>query len=320
MMTTKPTAGLDLATAGSALRHGRARLAALDDGGTTAQALLAYVLSLSRERLLAYPQTTLTTQQAAAFDRLLERAAAGEPLAYLTGRREFCGLEFEIDARVLVPRPETEMLVDLARAVRSAQAERILDVGTGSGCIIVALGVHLPNATLTAADISPAALAVARRNAAKHGLSGRITFLESDLLSAFQPPASSVQPLASSLSQIPDPALFGIVGQPPFDLITANLPYIDRAELARLPVSRYEPRVALDGGPGGLRLVERLLRQAGVCLSPDGTLLLEIGAQQGPAAAAVARTFFPSASISIKPDLAGLDRVLVIQLAARSAG
>jgi release factor glutamine methyltransferase len=307
MMTTERLAGPAFATAAAALRHGRARLAALDDGSTTAQALLAYVLGLSRERLLAYPETPLGAQQAAAFDRLLERAAAGEPLAYLTGRREFYGLEFEIDARVLVPRPETELLVDLARAMRPAHAARILDVGTGSGCIIVALGVHLPNATLTAADISPAALAVARRNAAKHGLSGRVTFVESDLLSAFQPPASNIQPPASSL-------------QPPFDLITANLPYIDRAELARLPVSRYEPRVALDGGPGGLRLVERLLRQAPACLSPAGTLLLEIGAGQGPATAATARAFFPSASITIKPDLAELDRVLVIQLAARPAG
>ena len=297
MMTTKFTASPHLASAGSALRHGRTRLAALDDGSTTAQALLAYVLGLSRERVLAYPEATLTMQQAAAFERLLERAAAGEPLAYLTGRREFYGLEFEIDARVLVPRPETELLVDLARAT---QAERILDVGTGSGCIIVALGKHLPTAALTAADISPAALAVARRNAVKHSLSGRITFVESDLLSAFGPSSSIVRPSS-------------------FDLITANLPYIDRAELARLPVSRYEPRVALDGGPGGLRLVERLLRQAPACLSPTGTLLLEIGAGQGPAAAA-ARAVFPSASIRVEHDLAGQDRVLVIQLGARPAG
>ncbi|MEP7358552.1 MAG: hypothetical protein ABI847_14990, partial [Anaerolineales bacterium] len=173
------------------------------------------------------------------------------------------------------------------------------DVGGGECC--ARQGVHLPQAALAAADISPAALTVARRNAARHNITHRLTLIESDLLSAFQPLASSFQLPASSLSQIPHSALSGMAGQPPFDLITANLPYIDSAELAQLPVSRYEPRLALDGGPGGLRLVERLLRQAPACLSPGGTLLLEIGAGQAAAAAALARAAFPAADIRVEP-------------------
>ena len=280
-----------------ALQSARDPLAPLDDAHLTATALLAHVFGLTRTQLLARPELPLAPEQATAFAALLARAAQGEPLAYLTGQREFYGLEFEVDARVLVPRPETELLVDRARAARPA---RVLDVGTGSGCIAVALAVHLPQAALTASDVSASALAVASRNAQRHHVADRIRFVQSDLLNAWQPPASGFRLLTSDF-------------QPPFQLICANLPYIDPVELRALAVSRFEPQLALAGGRGGLALIERLLSQAPSALAPGGRLLLEIGASQGPAALALARGAFPAAAISLERDLAGLDRLLVIE-------
>jgi release factor glutamine methyltransferase len=288
--------------------------AGADSPALTAQVLLAHVLGLSRTRLLAHPELPLSSAQQAEVDRLIARAALGEPLAYLTGTREFYGLDFAVEPGILVPRPETELLVDLALARRP---QRLLDVGTGSGCIAVALAVHLPGALLTALDLSPAALDLARRNALRHSVAARLTLLESDLLSALlpsssaHPPASSLQPPASSF-------------QPPassFHLLTANLPYIDRAALAALPVARHEPGLALDGGPGGLVLVGRLLRQvaqwpasAAPLLAPGAALLLEIGAGQGRGALALARAALPAAQCRLHPDPAGHDRVLEIIL------
>jgi release factor glutamine methyltransferase len=219
------------------------------------------------------------------------RAAAGEPLAYLTGHREFYGLDFLVDARVLVPRPETETLVDLARAHAHPHAPtRILDVGTGSGCLAVAVARHLPSAHVTATDISAGALAVARRNADRHGVSDRVTFVQSDLLSDCRLQTSS------------------------FTLLLANLPYIASSDLPRLPVSEHEPRLALDGGSEGLDLIRRLLADAPRVLSSNGGLLLEIGADQGQAVSALARTAFPAAQIRVHRDWAGLDRVVAITL------
>ncbi|MCC7359945.1 MAG: peptide chain release factor N(5)-glutamine methyltransferase [Anaerolineales bacterium] len=257
---------------------------AADAPALTAQALLAAVLGLSRAQLLAHPERMLSAAEQAAFAPALARAAAGEPLAYILGRREFYGLDLEVTPAVLVPRPETERLVELAVA---RAPRRALDVGTGSGCIAVALAVNAPGVSVMALDVSPAALAVAARNAQRHGVSDRITFAQSDLLAALPP-------------------------VPAYDLLCANLPYIDTDELRALPVAAHEPRLALDGGPGGLRLIERLLAQAPPCLAPGAALLLEIGAGQGPRALALAQAAFPGANAAIVPDLAGLDRVLTI--------
>jgi len=276
-------------TVSTALRSARARLAAIDDGDVTAAALLARVTGLTRTEVLARPETVLKTDQSAELDGLVERAARGEPLAYLTGQREFYGLAFDVDRRVLVPRPETEELVDLALAARP---RRVLEVGTGSGCIAVALAVHLPQAALTATDVSPEALAVARHNAQRHGVAHRIQFVQSDLLACMN---------------------FGTPDLQLFDLIVANLPYIDSAELRALPVADFEPRLALDGGPGGLALIARLLSQAPAALASGGRLLLEIGATQGAAALALAPGAFPAARARVERDLAWLDRVLVIE-------
>jgi len=268
----------------------RAAPAADDAPALTAQALLAQVLGLTRTQVLTQPERVLSAAEQAAFASVVARAAAGEPLAYLLGRREFYGLTFEVNPHVLVPRPETELLVDLARA---RHPRRALDVGTGSGCIAVALAVHVPQVEITALDVSPEALALARRNAATHGVAERVHFVQSDLLAA--------------LAAVANPA-------PPFDLLCANLPYIDTTELRALPVSTHEPALALDGGPGGLVLIERLLAQAPPYLKPGAALLLEIGATQDAAALALARAAFPAAEVRVERDLAGLDRVVVVEL------
>jgi len=270
----------------------RAAPAADDAPALTAQALLAQVLGLTRTQVLTQPERVLSAAEQAAFASVVARAAAGEPLAYLLGWREFYGLTFEVNPHVLVPRPETELLVDLARA---RHGWRALDVGTGSGCIAVALAVHVPEVEITALDVSPEALALARRNAATHGVAERVHFVQSDLLAA--------------LAAVANPA-------PPFDLLCANLPYIDTAELRALPVSAHEPALALDGGPGGLVLIERLLAQAPPYLKPGAALLLEIGATQDAAALALAQAAFPAAEVRVERDLAGLDRVVVVELPA----
>ena len=274
--------------------------AGVDAPRLTAEALLAHVLGITRIQLLSRPERQLSAGTLAQFQSLVSRAAQGEPLGYLTGRREFYGLDFLVDSRVLVPRPETELLVDLALRPQGVQSParrasnlQLLDVGAGSGCIAIALALKLPAARVTAVDISPAALALARLNAERHGVSNRVTFIQSDLL-ANLPPAGR---LISN-----------------YQLLIANLPYIPSDEFRRLPVARHEPALALDGGPDGLALIRRLLADAPRLLAPRGRLLLEIGAAQGEAAAALARAAFPSAQVEIHQDLAGLDRIISVAL------
>lgn len=281
------------------LRRATLTLADTDAPRLTAEALLSHMLGITRVQLLSRPKWELPAEALARFERLIARAARGEPLAYLTGHREFYGLDFLVDARVLVPRPETELLVDLALQVAATGVAatatlqcplHILDVGAGSGCIAVTLAVKLPAAHITAVDISPEALALARLNAERHSVAGRITFVQSDLLSNLQPPLTN------------------------YHLLLANLPYIPSAELRRLPVADHEPGLALDGGLDGLALIRRLLEEAPQVMSPQGRLLLEIGAAQGEAAAALARAAFRGAQVSIHKDLAGLDRILAVAL------
>jgi release factor glutamine methyltransferase len=282
-----------------------------DSPRLTAEVLLAHVLGVSRTQLLSHPEQPIAPEALTEFERLLARAATGEPLAYLTGHREFYGLDFLIDSRVLVPRPETELLIDLALStfhpitpsprhpVTLSCTPNILDIGTGSGCLAITLAKHLPSAHLTAVDISPDALALARLNAQRHGVSDRITFLQSDLLSSFV--------LRPSSSVLRPPSLVS--------LLTANLPYIASEELRHLPVSKHEPALALDGGPDGLALIRRLLMDAPRVMAPNGRLLLEIGSTQGAAVAALARAAFPTAeAVGVHQDLAGLDRVVEITL------
>jgi release factor glutamine methyltransferase len=290
--------------AGAALAHGARRIPG-DAPRLEAEALLAHILGRPRGWLLAHPETRLSARECAEYEAALARLADGEPLAYLTGRREFFGLDFLVNPHVLVPRPETELLVETAlsacgisspasHALPNGDFElripngglRVADIGTGCGCIAVTLAARLPGAQVIAADISPQALEVARQNAARHAVLERIEFRQGDLLGALAGPV---------------------------DLLCANLPYIDRAELADLEVARHEPRLALDGGPGGLEVVRRLLAEASRFVNPGGLVLVEIGASQGAAAAALGRAAFPGAAVTVHKDLASLDRLLVIQ-------
>jgi release factor glutamine methyltransferase len=254
-----------------------------------AELLLSQVLGASRATILAWPERQLTPKQVTAYRNLVARRAEREPLAYILGQREFFGLDFAIDPRVLIPRPETELLVEhaLPRARALASPPHIADVGAGSGAIAVTLAVHLPGATVYALDGSAGALAVTSANARRHRVGDRVSCLQGDLL----------EPLPE-----------------PVDLITANLPYVTTDEWEDLPpeIREYEPRSALDGGPAGLALIRRLLSTAGPYLRPGAAILLEIGASQGVAVTALARDSFPQAAVALHQDYAGLDRLVVV--------
>jgi release factor glutamine methyltransferase len=257
-----------------------------------AELLLARVLACSRTHLYAHPEQRLSPRQQTHFQHLVSRRAAGEPLPYLTGEAQFFGLDVWVDPRVLIPRPETETLVELAQTwlvahETPAGAPTVVDVGTGSGAIAISLAVHHPRAKIYAVDVSTAALHVARANAKRHNVYHHITFLLSDLLDA-----------------LPEPV----------DLIVSNPPYIAGREWADLPFSvrEHEPRLALDGGAGGLEIIQRLLVGAALRLRPHGALLIEIGAAQGLETRKAARDAFPHAEVQIVQDLADRDRVLSV--------
>lgn len=251
-----------------------------------AQLIVAHVLGCSREHLIAHGEMTLSPVEARTCEMLAALRARGMPIAYILGHRPFYDRDFRVTSHVLIPRPETEHLVeaalDWAQARKAGQA-RIVDVGTGSGAIGVTLAAHLPESTVYAVDISAAALRIARENAA--GLPN-LRLVQSDLLAALRGP---------------------------FDVIAANLPYIASAELNILDVAKFEPSVALDGGPDGLDLICRLLIEAPARLAGPGLLLLEIGADQGAAVTALARAAFPAATVHVLRDYAGLDRVVRVE-------
>jgi release factor glutamine methyltransferase len=265
-----------------------------DSPGLDAQVVLARVLEKPRSWVVAHPEAPLTRSRSAALEALVARLEKGKPLPYVLGRWDFFGLEFEVTPDVLIPRPETEMLVERALAwLRKGGMgngeSRVLDVGTGSGCIAISLAVNAPQLRVTATDVSIAALKVARRNAEKLHVSDQITFLEADL--------------------IPNPLL-----PDPFSLILANLPYIPTQTLRALPIYDREPTVALDGGMDGLVLIRKLLSQAPDLLAPGGLLLMEIEASEGPVALSLAYDAFSEAEIHLHKDLAGRDRLLEVQI------
>ena len=258
-----------------------------------AQVLLAHILQKPRTWVLAHPEVELTAAQQNELERSTACRQQGEPLPYILGHWEFFGLDFIVSPAVLIPRPETELLVEQALEwLRNHPGcRKLADIGTGSGCIAIALAANLPGAQVLASDISPQALEIAQRNAAVHRVAERITFIQADLLNMSEDHYAM-----------------------PFDLIAANLPYIPRHTLLNLPVYHTEPSLALDGGEDGLDLIRRLLEQAPLCLSPQGCLLLEIEAGQGADAQSLAQTTFPQAQIIVLPDLAGHDRLVVVDL------
>ena len=231
--------------------------------------LLRHALGISHVAMLADPGRVLTQDQQAAFDALILRRMANEPIQYITGEQEFYGLSLRVTPTVLIPRPETEQLVEAVLAeVKQAgliSALRILDVGTGSGAIAIALAHHLPSARITAVDLSGAALEVAASNAASHALAGRIQFIESDLLEALPHREAC------------------------FDAIVSNPPYVPTADRASLhpQVRDYEPAAALFAGADGLDVYRRLIPQARSALLPNGLLALEIGHGQRQAIASM---------------------------------
>lgn len=278
------------ATVGAALR---AAARSIDRGDPTearivAELLLAEVLGLSRAALYARLGDALPAPDRATLAALLARYRAGEPAAYLTGRREFYGREFRVTPDVLIPRPETELLVDAAIALiherePAGRPVAVADIGTGSGAIAVSLAAECPRARIWAVDISPAALAVARENAARHGVAERIAFLAGDLIA----------PLPG-----------------PVDLIVANLPYVPDATAETVG---WEPSLALDGGPDGLAVIARLLAEIGAAARHPAGILLEIGTGQGTAVRALAERQLGPVDVAVERDTAGHDRVVRIR-------
>ncbi|HEX4651506.1 MAG TPA: peptide chain release factor N(5)-glutamine methyltransferase [Granulicella sp.] len=235
------------------------------DAYRDAELLLLHILGLPRTALFLDPNRALGEAEQRRFDNVIDRRATGEPIQYITGEQEFYGLTLRVTPAVLIPRPETELLVEaVLQRLPSERPLRIADIGTGSGAISIALAIHRPAAQITTLDISPAALAVARENALTHNVADRIRFLESDLLSA-------------------------VAAEPPFDAIVSNPPYVPETDRATLhsQVRDHEPATALFAGPDGLRIYARLIPQAHAALPPGGLLALEFGHGQRDALAAL---------------------------------
>lgn len=290
---------------GTLLREGADRLAGA--GSETprldAELLLGHAIGVGRTAVLAHPEAPVGPDAARRYRADLERRVAGEPVAYLRGIKEFYGLALQVDARALIPRPETERLVELAeqdarrRLGLGRTPVRIVDVGTGSGAIAVALAVGLrsfgalADVDILAVDISAEALDLARENAVVHAVADRLAFELADLLPARDPTG-------------------------PFDLVLANLPYVRHEAMANLPrPTRYEPAIALDGGPDGLAIIGRLLDRLEEALDDGGVAFLEIGADQGHAIVDLAGDRVPGWRCTVEPDLAGLPRVARLERA-----
>jgi release factor glutamine methyltransferase len=286
------------ANVGDTLRDAAARLREADVSRSPrldAELLLAEALGVTRAELLRESARELTTGEAATFRRLLDRRLAREPVAYILGHRAFRTIDLELTRDVLIPRPETETLVDVALEELKAvpltgpgpeDEPLAMDVGTGSGCIALALAAEDPFVHVVATDVDPAALAVARRNAARLGLARRVEFVLSDL--------------------------FHDVGERPFDLVVSNPPYIPADEYVALEpnVRDYEPRLALYGGMDGLDFYRRLVPGAALLLRPGGMLAVEVGAGQAAAVVAIIAAAGAFTAPETRDDLAGVPRVV----------
>ena len=255
-----------------ALAQARGVLAdnAIEDASLEGELLLRHVLGIDRTQLFLDLDHELGPAHEVVLQRLIERRLRGEPSAYITGHREFYGLDFYVDRGVLIPRPETELLVE--RAISLAQnrpISTIADIGTGCGAIAISLALSLPEARIYATDISARALEVARFNCRKHGVVDRVRLLQGDML-----------------DPLPEPV----------DLIIANLPYVRESELPRTGPLSFEPELALNGGPDGVAQIARLCRQAGDKLRPGGCLILEMGQGQAETVTTILHKVFPLGS------------------------
>jgi len=266
----------------------------VDPPRLSAELLLAHVLNVPRIKLYTDYERPLTEKELAQYRELIRRAGEQEPIAYLTGKAHFFNLEFDVTRDVLIPRPDTETLVEhvlqFVRHQSGFESPRVLDLCTGSGCIAAAIAHHLKAAVVTATEISPAAVAVARANIERLGLAGRVMVEEGDL---FEPLSRSVDPQ-------------------PFHLVVSNPPYIATAQIETLDrsVRDYEPIQALDGGLDGLVFHRRILREAPARMLADGRIYLEIAFDQGPMAQELAAGYDAFDEVRILKDYAGRDRVL----------
>jgi len=267
----------------------------IEDAPLECELLLRHALKISRVQLYLNLNQELNPKQEETFWHLIERRLNHEPTAYITGHCEFYGLDFYVDPRVLIPRPESELLVETAIKFASLHPagkdspHLIAEVGTGSGAIAIVLARHLPQAKIYASDLSAAALEVATINCQRHGFQNRVQLL-----------------LGNILEVLPEPV----------DLIVANLPYVKDSEMEKLSpeIKRFEPRLALAGGEDGLDKVHQLCRQASNWLRPEGGMLLEIGQEQGSAVTTFLRNLFPSANLEVIADWSGIDRVVSLRL------
>lgn len=272
------------------------RKAGVPEARREAGSLLAYVIERDRSFIISHADDPIAPEAWEKFIEFLDLRAQGKPLQYITGRQEFFGLDFEVSADVLIPRPETELLIETALKLvaNPGAATFICDVGTGSGCIAVTLLHELPNARGMALDISPSAINVAKRNALRHDVSERLEFLVSDCFAG----------LANT--------------GPVFDLIVSNPPYIPAGDLAGLQreVRDYEPHLALEAGADGLAIIRRLLTDAGDHLKTGGHFLFEIGFDQREAVESLLAPMISRGDwelIDIYPDLQGIPRTVVLK-------
>ena len=276
-------------TVGEAIEWGADALDQADEPSRNTRAdsmlLLRHVLGIPAAEFYAERERPLTPLQTEQFNTLIRQRVRGKPIQYITGVQEFFGLQFHVTPDVLIPRPETEHLVEAAIArLKDHEAPRIVDIGTGSGAIAVALAYALPHAQITALDVSAAALKVAEQNAVRHGVAERIRFMESDLLTA-------------------------IAGES-FDAVVSNPPYVAERERKTLSkeVREFEPRLALFAGPTGLEFYRRLVPAAQAQLGSGGWLLMEIGHGQRDAVAAMLQEWD---GVEFAPDLQGIPRVAI---------
>jgi release factor glutamine methyltransferase len=267
----------------TALTHGTTRLAHLPTARRDAELLLLRATNKDRAFLLSHPDTELTPRQQSVYEQWLTRRANHEPIQYIIGEQEFYGLTLHVSPDVLIPRPETEHLVEaLLQRVPHNQPLRIADIGTGSGAIAIVLAHSLPRAAITALDNSAAALTIAQQNAQRHNLAKRIRFLESDLL--------------------------GAVVNERFDAIVSNPPYVPDSEILEPQVHNFEPHNALYAGPSGLDIYQRLIPQAWQSLNPQGWLLIEIGHGQRDA---LTQLLAPWSEVDFIHDLQQIPRVAI---------
>jgi release factor glutamine methyltransferase len=248
------------------------------------EVLLRCILQIDRASFFINLDQELDPQKETEYTKWIERRLGGEPLAYIIHNREFYNLDFYVDQRVLIPRPETELLVEeTINFSKNHPVTLIADIGTGSGIIAVSLALHLPAIKIMASDISISALQVAKINCSKHGVDKRVLLLEGDLL-----------------YPLPEPV----------DVLIANLPYVRKADLSRMPSARFEPLIALDGGEGGLDHVFRFCDQVSAKIRPGGCLLMELGMGQCETVKEYLTRLFPLSTVEILADLAGIERVV----------